>query len=87
MLKALEGVRSHTHFEWLPILENSQNVKELSARVTDLLAQQPAIHGFLLRGHGVYTWGAATHEAKRHVEIFEFLMEVLARSKSRPNAV
>jgi methylthioribulose-1-phosphate dehydratase len=85
MLKGLEGVRTHEHTELLPILENSQNMKELAARVTDLLEKQPDIHGLLLRKHGLYTWGATLREAKRHVEIIEFLMEVLVRSSSAGN--
>ncbi len=80
MLKGLEGVQTHKHREWLPILENSQDMVELGARVSKMLKASPAIHGFLLRGHGLYTWGAGLQEAKRHVEILEFLMEVLVRS-------
>ncbi|MCU1243525.1 MAG: mtnB 1 [Candidatus Acidoferrum typicum] len=79
MLKGLEGVRTHKHREWLPILENSQDMTELSERVTATLRETPGIHGFLLREHGLYTWGASLQEAKRHVEILEFLMEVLVR--------
>ncbi|HSQ21036.1 MAG TPA: class II aldolase/adducin family protein, partial [Blastocatellia bacterium] len=37
-------------------------------------------HGFLLRRHGLYTWGNDITEAKRHVEIFEFLLEVRGRT-------
>jgi methylthioribulose-1-phosphate dehydratase len=85
MLKGLEGVRSHEHTERLPILENSQNMKEVAAKVTDLLEKQSDIHCFLLRRHGLYTWGATPREAKRHVEIIEFLMEVLVRSNSAGN--
>jgi methylthioribulose-1-phosphate dehydratase len=81
MLKGLEGVRSHEHAEWVPILENSQDMRKLSAEVHDLLGREASIHGLLLCGHGLYTWGATTREAKRHVEIFEFLMEVLVRSQ------
>jgi methylthioribulose-1-phosphate dehydratase len=80
MLKGLEGVRTHQHREWLPILENSQDMVELSQRVTQVLRENPGLHGFLLRGHGLYTWGSSLQEAKRHVEILEFLMEVLVRS-------
>jgi len=80
MLKGLEGVRTHQHREWLPILENSQDMEELSARVATTLRQNPGIHGFLLREHGLYTWGQSLQEAKRHVEILEFLMEVIARA-------
>jgi methylthioribulose-1-phosphate dehydratase len=80
MLKGLEGVRTHKHREWLPILENSQDMRELAEKVTTTLRETPGIHGFLLREHGLYTWGASLQEAKRHVEILEFLMEVLVRA-------
>jgi methylthioribulose-1-phosphate dehydratase len=80
MLKGLEGVRTHEHREWLPILENSQDMTELARVVSKTLSEHPAIHGFLLRGHGLYTWGTSPQEAKRHVEILEFLMETLVRS-------
>jgi methylthioribulose-1-phosphate dehydratase len=82
MLKGLEGVRTHEHREWLPILENSQDMSELSERVTQLLRENPKLHGFLLGEHGLYTWGANLRDAKRHVEIFEFLMEVVVRARS-----
>jgi methylthioribulose-1-phosphate dehydratase len=82
MLKGLEGVRTHKHREWLPILENSQDMTELAERVATTLRETPGIHGFLLREHGLYTWGASLQEAKRHVEILEFLMEVLVRGRA-----
>jgi len=80
MLKGLEGVRTHQHREWVPILENSQDMDELSGRVATTLRQNPGIHGFLLGEHGLYTWGSNLQEAKRHVEILEFLMEVVTRA-------
>jgi methylthioribulose-1-phosphate dehydratase len=80
MLKGLQGVRTHKHREWVPILENSQDMMELAERVSKTLQEAPDIHGFLLKGHGLYTWGESLQEAKRHVEILEFLMEVLVRS-------
>jgi methylthioribulose-1-phosphate dehydratase len=80
MLKGLEGVRTHKHREWVPILENSQDIVELAGQVSRTLQEAPDVHGFLLKGHGLYTWGESLQEAKRHVEILEFLMEVLVRS-------
>jgi methylthioribulose-1-phosphate dehydratase len=82
MLKGLAGVRTHQHREWLPILENSQDMGQLADNVSTTLRQTPGIHGFLLRQHGLYSWGASLQEAKRHVEILEFLMEVLVRASS-----
>src|SRR5215470_2555445 len=84
MLKGLAGVKTHKHREWLPILENSQDMVELADRVSSTL-EQAGIHGFLLQEHGLYTWGESLAEAKRHVEILEFLMEVLVRSGAAQN--
>jgi len=80
MLKGLTGVHTHHHREWLPILENSQDMPELAQEISQTLEENPSAHGFLLRGHGLYTWGADLPEAKRHVEIFEFLVETLVRA-------
>src|SRR5262249_3732082 len=80
MLKGLEGISTHEHREWLPIIENSQDMLELSGAVTRALNEHPQTHGFLLRRHGLYTWGKDLREAKRHIEILEFLLEVLGRT-------
>ena len=85
MLKGLAGVQTHKHREWLPILENSQDMVELAERVARALEETPGIHGFLLQEHGLYTWGESLAEAKRHVEILEFLLEVLGRSGAAQN--
>lgn len=79
MLKGLEGVKTHEHQEWIPIFENSQDIPALAKEVESLLKQDPRPHGFLLRGHGLYTWGEDVAQARRHVEIFEFLLEVVGR--------
>ena len=44
----------------------------------------PPCHGFLLSGHGLYTWGRDLAEARRHIEIFEFLFECVARARMLP---
>jgi methylthioribulose-1-phosphate dehydratase len=82
MLKGLEGVTTHEHREWLPIVENSQNMRALAENVSKILALYPDAHGFLLRQHGLYTWGADLGKAKRHVEILEFLLETIGRLQS-----
>jgi methylthioribulose-1-phosphate dehydratase len=81
MLKGLEGVTSHEHTEWLPVLENDQDMARLAGAVGDALRQHPAAHAFLLRRHGMYTWGETLSQAVRHVEIVEFLLEAVARTE------
>ena len=79
MLKGLKGVTTHEHREWVPILENSQDMRALAAETQKTIEQNPEIHGFLIRRHGLYTWGQDLAEAARHVEIFEFLLESVGR--------
>lgn len=76
MLKALDSVVTHQHDEWIPVLDNSQDMKELSRTVGKLLDSRTNIHCFLLKGHGMYTWGNSIEQAKINVEALEFLMEV-----------
>jgi methylthioribulose-1-phosphate dehydratase len=81
MLKGLVGVHTHEHSEWLPIIENSQDMSELAARIRVVLTEQPNAHGVLLHKHGLYSWGENLGEARRHIEILEFLLEALGRTR------
>ena len=80
MLKGLQSVRTHEHAEWLPIIENSQDMPALAESIRQTLNQHKAAHGFLLRRHGLYSWGETLAEAKRHIEILEFLLETMGRT-------
>jgi methylthioribulose-1-phosphate dehydratase len=53
MLKGLDGVETHEHREWIPIVENDQNIPKLAEQVKDVLAAEPASHAFLISGHGL----------------------------------
>jgi len=79
MQKGISGVTTHEAAVFVPVLANSQDIPRLGDEVAKLLAAHPALWGFLLAGHGLYTWGSSLDEAKRHVEIFEFLFECAAR--------
>lgn len=79
MLKGLAGVTTHEHRERVPVLANSQDMPALATEVDQVLRSRPECHGILVAGHGLYTWGDSLAEAERHVEIFEFLFEVLGR--------
>jgi len=80
MLKGLSGVQTHLHKEIVPIVENSQDYVALSHVIENVVRENKKIHGIYLRRHGLYTWGETVADAKRHVEIFEFLFEVMGRS-------
>lgn len=80
MLKGLQGVRTHEHAEWLPIVENSQDMPALADTIGETLNKHKDAHGFLLRRHGLYSWGENLAHAKRHIEILEFLLETIGRT-------
>jgi len=48
-----------------------------------MLKEQPQAHGFLIRRHGLYTWGRDFGEAARHLEVLEFLLEVVGRAAEK----
>jgi methylthioribulose-1-phosphate dehydratase len=83
MLKGLAGVASHDHREYLPVLENDQDIPRLARRVVETLDRFSNAHAFLLKRHGMYTWGDTLADAERHVEILEFLLETVARTANR----
>jgi methylthioribulose-1-phosphate dehydratase len=81
MLKGLDGVGTHEHREWLPIMDNTQDWAAAAPQVEAILTEHPEAHGFLIRRHGLYTWGRDLAAAQRHVEILEFLFEVMGRKR------
>ena len=81
MIKAisLDGVKvTHETCIELPIFANSQDMVALSSIVDQNYDKLPK--GFLIAGHGLYSWGKDLSEAKRHIEGYEFLFEVLLKS-------
>jgi methylthioribulose-1-phosphate dehydratase len=80
MLKGLSGVKTHEHREWIPIFDNTQDIPELAGRVEQYFKHDGhECHGYLIRRHGLYTWGRDLDEAVRQIEIFEFLFECIGR--------
>jgi len=72
MLKGL-GFKTHDVKVIIPIIKNSQDIKYLAEIVPGYINEE--VPGLLLKGHGIYAWGTSPKEAKRHLEIFEFLFE------------
>lgn len=75
MQKAIRGHTTHEQGVALPIFENTQDIPALADRLAECWETTVLPHGFLVRGHGLYAWGASVAEARRHVEGWEFLMQ------------
>lgn len=73
--KAFRGVSSHEGTVCLPIIANSQDMHRLCADVAPFF-ERSDFWGYLIAGHGIYTWGRDIDEARRHLDAFEFLLNV-----------
>lgn len=73
--KAFSGISTHETQVVVPIFENDQDIARLASQVQPWLNANRDCVGYLIRGHGLYTWGAGLQDALRQVEAFEFLFE------------
>ena len=75
LLKGLSGIDTHEAVISLPVFPNSQDMQALSTLLERSLLRERSCYGFLLAGHGLYVWGKDMPEAKRHLEVFEYLLQ------------
>jgi methylthioribulose-1-phosphate dehydratase len=74
LLKAIAGHTTHEARIDLPVFPNTQDMNELVSRVDDWIRTDKPLYGYLIDGHGIYTWGRDMAETERHIEAFEFLL-------------
>jgi len=74
LLKAIAGHTTHETRLDVPVFPNTQEMPELVERVDAWIASGQPLYGYLIDGHGIYTWGRDMAEAERHIEAFEFLL-------------
>ncbi|MGO1502001.1 MAG: methylthioribulose 1-phosphate dehydratase [Marinobacter sp.] len=83
--KAFDGIETHESAVTVPVFENTQNIGALADKTREWFLNHPKQPGYLIRGHGLYTWGKTMADCLRHVEAFEFLFECeLTTMRVRP---
>lgn len=75
LLKAFPGVDTHEAHVTVPVFPNDQDIARLARAVDSYLDGHDDVHGYLIAGHGIYTWGESVADALRHLEAFEFLFQ------------
>lgn len=75
MQKTIAGFKSHEETLNLFVFENNQDIPALAQQVKAMWDVAHQAFGLIVRGHGLYSWGNSVHEAKRHMEGLEFLVE------------
>jgi methylthioribulose-1-phosphate dehydratase len=72
ILKAF-GFATHELDVALPVYENDQDIARLADFIEPLLVREPPI-GYVIAGHGVYSWGTSAEHAYWRLEALEFLL-------------
>lgn len=73
--KAFEGISTHEGEFSVPVFENTQDIDGLAEATRRWFREHPDQPGYLIRGHGLYTWGKTMADCLRQIEAFEFLFE------------
>ena len=72
--KAFAGETTHEDTVTFPLFANDQDIERLSALVESHMQAHGQGHAYLIRGHGIYTWGKDLGECFRHLEALENLL-------------
>jgi methylthioribulose-1-phosphate dehydratase len=57
----------------VPLVPNHGHIPALASAAGEAL--RPGVPGVLICRHGLYTWGRDPFEARRHVEVFDYLFQ------------
>lgn len=79
LLKAFPGLPTHDASASVPVLENDQDIRRLQTAVEQRWreaeqATNGVVPGYIIRGHGVYVWGADMPDALTRLEALEFML-------------
>jgi methylthioribulose-1-phosphate dehydratase len=75
LLKALHGITTHETRITVPIFANDQDIPRLARIVDQYLDTVNDCFGYIIAGHGLYTWGESIPEALRHLEALDYLFD------------
>ena len=84
MQKAVTGVTTHEGSIELPVFANDQDTKRLGLRVSEAMKswKRPCF-GYLIAGHGIYAWGRDAFEARKHLEAYAHLLDLVLEEERR----
>lgn len=75
LLKAFPGGPTHDTAITVPVLDNDQDIPRLQLALDRLWDVTPdVLPGYIIRGHGVYVWGASMDHAMTRLEALEFML-------------
>jgi methylthioribulose-1-phosphate dehydratase len=87
LLKAFDGIATHDTSITIPVFDNTQDIAALARQVEVYMNKYGTGYAYLIRGHGLYTWGGDLPATMRHLEALEFLLDyyyLSSNSRGRP---
>ncbi len=75
LLKAFAGINTHTCRVSVPIYDNDQNIDRLAGKIAERMSERESLFGYLIAGHGFYTWAESIQRCLNYVEAFDFLFD------------
>ena len=75
ILKAFSGINTHDTSIYIPVFSNQQNISLLAGEIECYMKDNNQGFAYLIKGHGVYTWGYDINECIQHLEALEYLFE------------
>ncbi|MFO7953765.1 methylthioribulose 1-phosphate dehydratase [Thioalkalivibrio sp.] len=83
-LRELPGCEHPARGVQIPVFANHPNMQQLAARVDAAMDRDPGLAGYLISGHGLYTWGQTVERAMQRTEAFEFMFECESLARQLP---
>ena len=84
IIKAWGAFTTHDVTASLLVVDNDQDMQRLASRLAPRLEAGNAPIGYVLRGHGVYVWGADVTTALNRMEALEFLLATEIERRKLP---
>lgn len=75
LLKAFNGITTHECRIEIPVFANDQDIPKLADIIDRYLDKADRSYGYVIAGHGLYTWGESIPEALRHLEALDYLFD------------
>lgn len=75
VLKGLPNTSTHEALVRIPIFKNDQDMPRFTKQFKTFEVSL-GNNAFLMEKHGLYVWGETFEEAKRHLEIYEYLLDL-----------
>jgi methylthioribulose-1-phosphate dehydratase len=75
VLKGLPRISTHDTTVRIPIFKNTQDMFRFSSQLPTYQVSLQN-NAFLMEKHGIYVWGNSLEQAKRFLEIYEYLLDL-----------